>query len=257
MTVTLSSTAVTKGTWVGTSANPVTLTNQQLRLADDALFASAGIASGLVVSVDGADLVTVTRGSAVIDGDEAVTGTGVYRAGIPASVTGTLEARHATNARIDLVVFRQYDQSVVGSHPAVGGSAIEIIPGTPSATPVVPSKPSMAVELGRINVPASGGGAASVNSANRVTATTIGNTQTPAAAGVASLSTPTTNLASTTVTFPVGRFSTAPVVVVTPQDSRIANWYASSVTTTQFTLSARTSVAGITTNYNWVARESG
>lgn len=165
--------AVTLASVDGTFVNPSTYDAGELRRADAAMFASAGITSGLSVSVNGSDVVTVTAGSAVISGEDAVTGTGVYRAGIPASVTGSLEARDATNARIDLVVFRQYDTDVVASHPRYK-SEIEIIKGTPSATPVVPTRPSMAVELARITVPASGGGAASVNAANRVYAASVG-----------------------------------------------------------------------------------
>ena len=169
--------AVTLASVDGTWTNSPTYDAAELRRADAAMFASAGVASGLAVSVDGSDVVTVTRGQAVISGDDAVAGTGVYRAGIGSSVTGSLEARDATNSRIDLVVFRQYDTDVVGSHGKFA-SEIEIIKGTPSATPAVPSKPSMAVELARITVPASGGGAASVNSANRVAAKAAGSAPT-------------------------------------------------------------------------------
>lgn len=156
------------GTWV----NGPTFDAAELRRADAAMFASAGIASGLGVTVDGSDVVTVAAGQVVISGEDAVTGTGVYRAGIGAAVTGALTARNATNGRIDLVVFRQLDSDVVGTH--TGKTArIEVIAGTPSATPAVPAKPSMAVELARITVPASGGGAASVNSTNRTYASAV------------------------------------------------------------------------------------
>ena len=170
MTVTLAS---PKGPWVGTTGNPVTLTNADLRRADAALVSQAGISSGLSVSVDGSDVVTVTAGNAIISGEDAVTGTGVYRAGIGSAVTGNLEARDATNGRIDLVVIRQYDPSVVGAH-TLYTSAIEVIKGTPSATPGVPTRPSMALELARITVPASGGGTATVNLSNRVSAAAVG-----------------------------------------------------------------------------------
>jgi hypothetical protein len=177
------------GTWV--NAGTTSYDAGELRRAAAARYASAGISSGLSVSVDGSDVVTVTAGQVVISGEDAVAGTGVYEAGIAAAVTGSLEARDATNARIDLVVFRQYDTDVVASHPRYK-SEIEIIKGTPSATPAVPTRPSMAVELARITVPASGGGAATVDSSNRVYAAGVGGalvSKTLATAANTSLST--------------------------------------------------------------------
>lgn len=157
----------------GTWCNGSTFDAGDLRLADAALVGQAGISSGLAVSVDGSDVVTITPGTVVISGEDAVAGTGVYRAGTAANVTGSLAARDATNGRIDLVVFRQLDLDVVGAH-GLKISRIEIIAGTPSATPAVPTRPSMAVELARITVPASGGGSASADSSQRVQALAIG-----------------------------------------------------------------------------------
>lgn len=161
-------------TWV----NPATVDYNaaELRRADAAGFVTAGVvratSSALSVSVDGSDVVTVKAGSWVIPGN-AVSGSGVWRGGIASDVTGSLSARDATNGRIDLVVARQLDTDVVGTHGAYTGR-IEIIAGTPSATPGVPALPSMAVELGRITVPVSGGGAASVDMSHRTYATAPG-----------------------------------------------------------------------------------
>jgi hypothetical protein len=171
-------------TWVNPSS--VAYNASELRLADAAMFAGRGDTYGarggivahwdnsLLVSVDGSDVVTVKAGSVVIPGT-AVSGTGVWRAGIGSDRTASLAARDATNARIDLVVFRQLDTDVVGSHGAYT-ARLEIITGTPSATPAVPSLPTMAVELGRINVPASGGGAASADLTKRTFAAALGGT---------------------------------------------------------------------------------
>lgn len=228
--------AVTLASVDGTWTNAGTYDAAELRRADAALFASAGITSGLAVSVDGSDVVTVTAGSAVISGEDAVTGTGVYRAGIGSSVTGSLEARDATNARIDLVVFRQYDTAVVGSHGKYA-SDIEIIKGTPSATPAVPTKPSMAVELARITVPASGGGAASVNSANRVAALAVGAPK--IATGTATVSLAASTSGSQSITFPAGRFSTQPKVVATSNSSSLFTVQAAATSTTTGTIILR------------------
>lgn len=184
-------------TWVNPSS--VAYNASELRLADAAVFAGRGDTYGarggivrhsdtsLQVSVDGSDVVTVKAGSVVIPGT-AVAGTGVWRAGISSDKTANLAARDATNPRIDLVVFRQLDTDVVGSHGAYT-ARIEIITGTPAATPAVPSLPSMAIELGRINVPASGGGAASADLTKRQFTAAIGgvlpvptSSQLPAAA---------------------------------------------------------------------------
>lgn len=161
-------------TWVNPSS--VSYNASELRLADASLFAQAGIvrngSNALGVSVDGSDVVTVQPGSWVIPGN-AVAGSGIWRGGIASSATGSLEARDATYGRIDLVVARQLDTDVVASHAAYTGR-VEIIKGTPSATPGVPALPSMAVELGRITVPAAGGAAASMDSSHRTYATGVG-----------------------------------------------------------------------------------
>jgi len=156
-----------------------------LRRADAALVAGAGVsgfnplggiaahdADSLAVTVDGSDNLTVQPGTVIIPCD-AVAGGGVYRAGLPASYSEALPARHATNSRIDLVVFRMLDTDVVGTHPARTGR-VELIAGTPAGSPVVPTKPTLAVELARITVPATGGGAATVNSTFRVYTAALG-----------------------------------------------------------------------------------
>ena len=171
-------------TWVNPAS--VAFNASELRLADAAMFAGRGDTYGarggivahsdnsLLVTVDGSDLVTVKAGSVVIPGT-AVAGSGVWRTGIGADQSHALAARDATNPRIDLVVFRQLDTDVVGSHGAYT-ARLQIIEGTPSATPAVPALPSMAVELARINVPASGGGAASADLTKRQFAAALGGT---------------------------------------------------------------------------------
>lgn len=175
------------GTWANAPdavSNPV-YDAADLRRADTAAFAgkgdtALGVRGGIVlhsttslqVTVDGSDVVTVQPGPVLIPGD-AVAGTGCYRSALPTAVTGNLTSRHATLSRIDLVVFRMLDIDVVGTHTARTGR-IEIIAGTPSGSPVVPTKPSMAVELARITVPATGGGAATVDSSKRTFAAANG-----------------------------------------------------------------------------------
>jgi hypothetical protein len=173
-----------KSTYVGNAGNPVTLSNGDQRRALSAAFAGLGTAFGvgggvtrhgdtsLAVTVDGSDNVTVQAGAVVIPGD-AVAGTGCYLSALGAATTNALAARDATNPRMDLIVFRQMDTDVVGSHGAYT-ARIDTVVGTPSATPAAPTKPSMAVELARITVPASGGGAGSVDSSFRTYACAAG-----------------------------------------------------------------------------------
>lgn len=169
------------GTWVNQSTY---LDAGEARRADAASFAGAGAALGvaggvarhgdtsLAVTVDGSDIVTIQAGAVLIPGN-AVAGTGCYRFGLGTATTGTLAARNATNPRITLVVARYLDTDVVGAHGAYTGR-IELIDGTPAGSPAVPSLPTMAVELARITVPATGGGLASVDSTHRTYATAIG-----------------------------------------------------------------------------------
>jgi hypothetical protein len=143
-----------KSTYVGNAGNPVTLSNGDQRRALSAAFAGLGTAFGvgggvtrhgdtsLAVTVDGSDNVTVQAGAVVIPGD-AVAGTGCYLSALGAATTNALAARDATNPRMDLIVFRQMDTDVVGSHGAYT-ARIDTVVGTPSATPAAPTKPSMA-----------------------------------------------------------------------------------------------------------------
>jgi hypothetical protein len=157
---------------------------QELRRADAAEFNGDGSAFGvrggivrhgdqsLVVTVNASDVVTIQPGAVVVPGNSGV-GNGCYRSALGAAETGNLTARNATNPRIDLVVFRVYDDDVVTTHNLYTGR-IEVIAGTPAASPVAPALPSLAVELARITVPATGGGAATVDSSQRQYVSGIG-----------------------------------------------------------------------------------
>lgn len=162
-------------TWLNPSS--VQYNAQELRRADAAMFNGDGqpfgvrggiVAHGdnsLAVTVNGGDLVTIQPGAVVIPGN-AGSGNGAYRAALGAAETGSLAVRNATNPRIDLLVFRVMDDDVVGTHDAYTGR-IELIQGVAAGSPAVPALPSLAVELARITVPASGGGAATVDLSHR------------------------------------------------------------------------------------------
>lgn len=158
----------------------------ELRRSDTALFngdgSPLGVRGGIVrhgdsslaVTVNASDQITIQPGAAVIPGNVGVAN-GVYRAALPAAETGQLDPRNATNPRIDRVVFRVLDTSVVNTHGAFTGR-VEVLAGAPSATPAntMQDLPSLAIELARVTVPATGGGAATVDSSFRQYASALG-----------------------------------------------------------------------------------
>lgn len=169
-------------TWLDGS---VQFNGQELRRADSGLFVGEGSAplgvyggiarhndNSLAVTVNASDLITIQPGACAIPGNAGV-GNGVYRTALGAAETGQLAARNATNPRIDRVIFRVLDTSVVGSHGAYTGR-IEVLTGTPAASPAVPALPTLAIELARITVPATGGGVATVDSSWRQYLAAIG-----------------------------------------------------------------------------------
>lgn len=165
----------------------VQFNGQELRRADSGLFVGEGSAplgvlggiarhndNSLAVTVNASDLITIQPGACAIPGNAGV-GNGVYRTALGAAETGQLAARNATNPRIDRVIFRVLDTSVVGSHAAYTGR-IEVLTGVAAASPAVPDLPTLAIELARITVPATGGGVATVDSSWRTYLAAIGGT---------------------------------------------------------------------------------
>lgn len=146
-------------TWVNSGAS---YDAGELRRADAAIFSSGGVARGLDVSVTASDVVRVESGSWVIDGESTAEGAGVYRGGIGAQASANLEPRDATYGRVDLVVARQYDPDVVAAHGTYEG-AVEVLTGTPSASPSAPALPTLAIELAKLDVPVEGGGSVAVD----------------------------------------------------------------------------------------------
>lgn len=154
----------------------VTMDAAELRRADTTMFLGDGSANGvrggivrhgdtsLAVTVNGSDQITVQPGAFVVP---AATGLGVYRGSLSAASAATgIAARNATNPRIDLVVIQ-----------ATGTNAtVKTIDGTPGASPVAPALPAQHIELARLTVPATGGGAVTVDSTWRAYATGLGGT---------------------------------------------------------------------------------
>lgn len=105
----------------------------------------------LQVDVSSDPLVTVAAGPAVVS-----TAAGPYVTGLDSTWSGNLAARHASYARIDRVVLE------VSDTVALREAQVRIIAGTPAPTPVAPAVPTTAIALGRVSVPSSAGGPASV-----------------------------------------------------------------------------------------------
>lgn len=152
----------------------VTMDAAELRRADTAMFlgdgSNNGVRGGIVyhgpnslgVTVNGSDQVTVQAGAFVIP---AATGLGVYRGSLQAATSAVaLTARNATNPRIDLIAIQ-----VTGT-----AAVVKTIDGTPSSSPSAPALPAQHIELARVTVPATAGGAVTVDSSWRAYAITTG-----------------------------------------------------------------------------------
>ncbi|MDQ1047843.1 hypothetical protein [Streptomyces sp. V4I2] len=90
---------------------------------------------------------TVYEGRAVI---QAENNQGAYPVTLPESLPLTFADGDASHARIDLVVLRIYDDLYDDS--GFTKAAVEIIKGTPSATPVDPPLPDIALPVYRVTV---------------------------------------------------------------------------------------------------------
>ena len=100
---------------------------------------------------------------------------GVYLTALTSPLgLGNLAPADPTNARVDRVVLRVDDPTNGGG--AVRAGAVEIITGTPSATPALPavSGTSVFADLARIDVPRNGGGAPAVTDLRARTAASGG-----------------------------------------------------------------------------------
>lgn len=116
---------------------------------DDPQYRVAGFGVG---GVTGGMSATVSPGRAVIQG--ALT-QGAYPVAMDATTTVTFADGDAQYARVDLVVLRVYDDAYDSSGRSE--AAVEIVKGTPAATPAVPATPSLALALAQVTVRAGAG----------------------------------------------------------------------------------------------------
>lgn len=117
---------------------------------------------GLAVTLSGSTI-NVSQGVAGL----FRSGQGLYRAQIPATSPGTVNAAHATFTRIDLVYLRVWDTSVDAS--GLRQADAVYLAGTAASSPAAPSPGAteIYVPLATITVPPSGGGSPTVSQAIR------------------------------------------------------------------------------------------
>ena len=129
-----------------TPANPIQSRSGILPGTYDGQFRVGGFWLG---GAAGTMKATLYHGRAVIQGTSAQ---GAYPVVLDEDTTLTFADGDAQYGRIDLVVLRVYDDEYDGSgrHEA----AVEIIKGTPAATPAPPATPGLALVLFQVAVPA-------------------------------------------------------------------------------------------------------
>jgi len=109
--------------------------------------------SALTVTQQGAPAMGITVGTGIgyVAGTEGTT-QGMYACVNATSTNVAVTASHASLNRIDLVVFRVYDTQYSG---ALNQCALEVIAGTPAASPAAPAIPNNSLPLATVAVNAS------------------------------------------------------------------------------------------------------
>ncbi|MET9086231.1 hypothetical protein ABZX77_30890 [Streptomyces sp. NPDC004237] len=134
---------------------------------------------------------TVSPGRAVIQAPDAqgvVSSRGAYPIALTEYVTIAFDAGDAQYGRIDLVVLRVYDDAYDGSGRTE--AVVEIIKGTPAATPAAPAAPDLTLPLYEVAVQANA--SAGTNAIAWSTALTGRRTATVGVGGILPVSTDST-----------------------------------------------------------------
>ncbi|MFI9807614.1 hypothetical protein ACIHEJ_25175 [Streptomyces sp. NPDC052301] len=153
--------------------------------------------TGLDLTGTGAMTATVGVGRAVI---QTAAARGAYPVAVTDPVPLTFAGGDAQYSRIDLVVLRIYDDAYDGL--TRNEAAVEVVKGTPAATPAVPATPDAALALFSVTVPA---GASATKGIDWTTARTDLRTATVAVGGIL----PSTNADSVAGAYP-GQYRDAP-----------------------------------------------
>lgn len=142
-------------TWVDgvqVSGRDMRLAQTGLLVPASALAARSGVLSGLAVTARATpDMsVDVAAGQCAVTVTETSPG-GAALCANDATVTRQIEAASATNPRIDLIVARVFAEVTA---QAERRWALEVVTGTPAASPVAPSLPPNSLLLRSVTVPA-------------------------------------------------------------------------------------------------------
>ncbi|WP_217549131.1 hypothetical protein [Streptomyces sp. GbtcB6] len=129
-----------------TPVNPLQVRSGILPGSYDGLYRMSGF---WMEGTSGAMKATVHEGRAVI---AAGATQGAYPVTLPEPASLTFADGDAANPRIDLVVVRIYDSLYDNSGQTK--PALEIVQGTPAATPVAPATPAIALPIYQVRVPA-------------------------------------------------------------------------------------------------------
>ncbi|MGW1618441.1 hypothetical protein [Streptomyces sp. NPDC002172] len=129
-----------------TPVNPLEVRSGILPGSYDGLYRMSGF---WMEGTGGSMKATVHEGRAVI---AAGATQGAYPVTLPEPATLTFADGDATNPRIDLVVLRIYDSLYDNSGQTK--AALEIVQGTPAATPAAPAAPAIALPVYQVRVPA-------------------------------------------------------------------------------------------------------
>lgn len=97
--------------------------------------------------------VDVDTGGVVVLGSEAGT-QGVYISQAPSTTNLSISASDPTNPRKDLVIARVYDQDYASGSPSTNNITLEVVTGTPAASPSIPTVPDNSVILAIVDVAA-------------------------------------------------------------------------------------------------------
>ncbi|MFG3291132.1 hypothetical protein ACGF3G_20270 [Streptomyces sp. NPDC048179] len=129
-----------------TPANPLEVRSGILPGSYDGLYRMSGF---WMEGTGGSMKATVHEGRAVI---AAGASRGAYPVTLPEPAPLTFADGDASNPRVDLVVLRVYDSLYDNSGQTK--PALEIVQGTPAATPVAPAAPAAALPIYQVKVPA-------------------------------------------------------------------------------------------------------
>lgn len=148
------------------------------------------IAGFTLTGVEGTMTATLSPGRAILQAPDTQNATGVrgaYPVALTEYLTLSFAPGNALYGRIDLVVLRVHDDAYDGSHRSE--AVVEIIEGTPAATPVAPAAPGLSLPLYEVAVQANA--AAGANAIDWATALTGRRTATVGIGGILPVGTDT------------------------------------------------------------------